>query len=253
MKFGGDAYDTDRVRVLSLTEYLDGDALNWFTAHVLSAKRTTLDWSFCDVVTGLYDRYILPTSMQDARENFRKVRYTTALGVQGFYDALLEHAQNMAVYPDSYTILEEFMAGIPQAMLTRCFREHRLTAESNSLDDWVGAAKEIERCDKTESYYKDRSKHRPAPASTPAAPKPAAKAAPAPKRGGYRTPWTPAKEKESDTPPQHSYRPREPQRGRPNHGGRKATPNSAQPQAKRCFNCNGLGHFAGDCPHPKKP
>jgi hypothetical protein len=47
--------------------------------------------------------------MQDARENFHKVKYTPTLGVQGFYDALLEHVQNMAVYPDSYTILEEFM------------------------------------------------------------------------------------------------------------------------------------------------
>jgi hypothetical protein len=35
--------------------------------------------------------------MQDARENFHKVKYTPTLGVQGFYDALLEHAQNMAV------------------------------------------------------------------------------------------------------------------------------------------------------------
>jgi hypothetical protein len=120
-KFGGGSYDMDRIRVLSMTEYLDGDALNWFTTHVLSVKRSTLDWSFCDVIAGLYDRYILPTSMQDARENFRKVRYNTALGVQGFYDALLEHAQNMAIYPDSYTILEEFMSGLPHTMLTRCF------------------------------------------------------------------------------------------------------------------------------------
>jgi hypothetical protein len=119
LKFGGDDHDTDRVRVLSLAEYLEGDALGWYTAHVLSAKRSIMDWSFCDVITGLYDRYILPTSMQDAREGFRKVWYMTTLGIQGFYDALLEHAQNMVVYPDNYTILEEFMAGLPQAMLIR--------------------------------------------------------------------------------------------------------------------------------------
>jgi hypothetical protein len=92
--------------------------------------------------------------MQDARENFCKVKYTPTLGVQGFYDA---HAQNMAVYPDSYTILEEFMGGLPQTMILQCFHEHRLTTEANLLDDWVGTAKDIERCDKTESYYKDRS------------------------------------------------------------------------------------------------
>jgi hypothetical protein len=104
--------------------------------------------------------------------------------VQGYYDALLEHAQNMAVYPDEYTILEEFMAGLPSAMLSRCFREHRLTVKSTSLEDWVGAAKEIERCDRTESYYKDRNRSR-TMAVTPPAPKPAPKKQPAPKRGGY--------------------------------------------------------------------
>jgi hypothetical protein len=41
------------------------------------------------------------------------VKYSAALGVQGFYDVLLEHVQNMAIYPDSYTILEEFMGGPP--------------------------------------------------------------------------------------------------------------------------------------------
>lgn len=190
--------------------------------------------------------------MQDAREGFRKVRYTTALGIQGFYDALLEHAQNMAIYPDSYTILEEFMAGLPQVMLSCCFREHRLTIESNSLDEWVGAAKEIEQCDRTESYYKDRSKHRSTLASTPATSKPAARAPPAPKRGGFRTAWIPMREKEGDKPPQQPYKPREPQRGHPSHRGRKVAPISAQPQVKRCYNCDNEGHFANDCPHPKK-
>ena len=181
LKFGGEDHDTDRVRVLTLAEYLEGDALTWYMAHVLSAKRTITEWSFCDVVTGLYDRYILPTSMQDAREGFHKVRYMTALGIQGFYDALLEHAQNMAVYPDNYTILEEFMMGIPPATLTRCFRDHRLTAKVNSLDAWVGAAKEIEHCDRTEAYYKECSKHRTPISTTPTTPKPATRPTVTPK------------------------------------------------------------------------
>lgn len=252
LKFGGEDHDTDRVRVLTLAEYLEGDALNWYTAHVLSAKRTISDWSFCDVVTGLYDRYILPTSMQDAREGFRKVRYTAALGVQGFYDSLLEHAQNMAVYPDNYTILEEFMAGLPPSTLTRCFRDHRLTAEANSLDDWVGAAKEIERCDKTESYYKDRSKHRAPVTTTPTTSKPTTRTATIPKRGGFKSQWTTKKEKEDEPSSSHRSKPREPQRGRVPRATRGGKRDTAHTHDKRCYNCDAAGHFASECPHPKK-
>ena len=255
LKFGGEDHDTDRVRVLTLAEYLEGDALTWYTAHVLSAKRTIMEWSFCDVVTRLYDRYILPTSMQDAREGFRKVRYTTALGIQGFYDALLEHAQNMVVYPDNYTILEEFMTGIPPATLTRCFRDHRLTAEVNSLDDWVGAAKEIERCDRTEAYYKERSKHRTPTSTTPTTSKPATRPTVTPKRGGFKQ-WAPKKEKDDEPSPIHQFaRARETQKGRTTRiarGGKQDVPRTAPHRDKRCFNCNEAGHYAGDCPHPKK-
>jgi hypothetical protein len=255
LKFGGDDHDTDRVRVLSLAEYLEGDALEWYTAHVLSAKRSIMDWSFRNVITGLYDRYILPTSMQDAREGFRKVRYTTTLGIQGFYDALLEHAQNMAVYPDNYTILEEFMAGLPRAMLTRCFRDHRLSAEANSLDDWVGAAKEIEWCDKTESYYKERSKHR-APTTMPASNlRPVIKTMANPKQDGYRNSWTQKKEKE-DEPSSHPItRHRDPPRGRTTcapQRGKRDGPKATPPTDKRCYNCDGKGHFASDCPQPRR-
>jgi hypothetical protein len=254
LKFGGEDHDTDRVRVLTLAEYLEGDASTWYTAHVLSAKHTITEWSFCDVITGLYDRYILPTLMQDAREGFRKVRYTTALGVQGFYDALLEHAQNMAVYPDNYTILEEFMAGIPPAMLTRCFRDHRLTAEVNSLDDWVGAARETEWCDKTEAYYKERSKHRTPTTTMPSAPRPVTKTTTTPKRGGFKQ-WAPKREKGDEPSSYPPAKPREPQRGHTTcmaKAGKREVSKTAPPQDKRCFNCNEAGPYASDCPHPRK-
>jgi hypothetical protein len=84
MKLGGDDFDVDHVRVLSLMEFLEGDAQTWYTTHVLNSRRTTDWWTFCDVITGLYDRYIFPSSMQDSRENFHKVKYTPTLGVQGF-------------------------------------------------------------------------------------------------------------------------------------------------------------------------
>jgi hypothetical protein len=55
MKLGGDDFDADHVRVLSLMEFLEGDAQTWYTTHMLNLRRTTDWWTFCDVITDLYD------------------------------------------------------------------------------------------------------------------------------------------------------------------------------------------------------
>ena len=61
--------------------------------------------------------------MQDAREGFRQVSYSTATGIQTFYNSLLDHAQNMSVLPDDYTILEQFLAGLPLWMALKMFED----------------------------------------------------------------------------------------------------------------------------------
>ena len=46
-----------------------------------------------------------------------KLLYMVEEGVQGFYEALLDEAQNMAIFPDEFTIQEQFLKGIPYEML----------------------------------------------------------------------------------------------------------------------------------------
>lgn len=60
----------------------------------------------------------------------------------------------MAVYPDGYTILEEFLRGLPLTMTTKMFKDIGLSPEVNSLDDFVTMAKSIEQRDKTDAYYR---------------------------------------------------------------------------------------------------
>ena len=76
----------------------------------------------------------------------------------------------MAIFPDNYTMLEEFLNGLPQAMLARCFREYRLTVEANTLEDWLAAAKDIEVCDRNETYYVGCNKSRATATATPKQP-----------------------------------------------------------------------------------
>ena len=60
----------------------------------------------------------------------------------------------MAVYPDGYTIPEEFLRGLPLTMTTKMFKDIGLSPEVNSLKDFVAMAKSIEQRDKTDAYYR---------------------------------------------------------------------------------------------------
>jgi hypothetical protein len=106
-QYGG--ADRDREHVLHVPQFLDDEAKRWFNHHVLHVQRTQLMWSFEEVVTGLYDHFIHPSTMQDAHATFFAARYTESKGIQGFYDTLVDHAQNMAVYPDAYQIIKTFL------------------------------------------------------------------------------------------------------------------------------------------------
>ena len=170
-RLGGDSANTDRVRLLMLIEYLEGTALTWFNNHVLNTKRTVVYWTFTDVIEHLYKRFVLPSTMHDARESFRNVKYSAQNGVQGFYDELVEHASNMAVYPDRHTLLEEFLKGIPHEMRTRCFKEFALNPESNDVDDFVSTALRIEHRNKVDAYYNSITRARPSVSSGGTKPK----------------------------------------------------------------------------------
>ncbi|KAG6823853.1 hypothetical protein H0H92_008839 [Tricholoma furcatifolium] len=143
------------------------DPAKTITAYAGSPKFGDLeDWlmSVCVYLAiaqyGLYDRFILPTTMQDAREAFCLAVYRTKDGVQGYYDVLLEHAQNMIVYPDEMTIREKFLEGIPEDMLVSLICDGGLAPEVNTIEEFVSEAKAYENSLKTASHYLERAKSR---------------------------------------------------------------------------------------------
>lgn len=103
---GGPGIQRDKVRMMHLVYYLRGEAKNLIVRHVMSATRTKEDWTFEKCLCTLYDRFVRPTSTQEARENLKKTKYKPEAGVQEFYDNLKEHASNMTVHPDNYYLVE---------------------------------------------------------------------------------------------------------------------------------------------------
>jgi hypothetical protein len=151
--YGGQ--DRDKERVLSTLEFLDGEARKWYHRHVVSVRRSRLHWTFEEVIIGLYDRFVQPSTMQDARKDFKDATYSTATGIQGYYDILMDHAQNMVIYPDDYQVMEKFLSGIPDDIRDKIF-ECGLSPEVNTIDDLVACAKAVEISKKTAAHYRKK-------------------------------------------------------------------------------------------------
>ncbi|KAG5338810.1 hypothetical protein C0989_006117 [Termitomyces sp. Mn162] len=96
--------------------------------------------------------------MQDAHDTFCNAVYAVEEEVQGFYDALLNHAQNMAVFPNKFTICEHFLEGIPSDMLMALICNGRLAPKVNTVKEFVLEAKAYENSIETAAHYLKHSK-----------------------------------------------------------------------------------------------
>ena len=93
--------------------------------------------------------------MQDARKEFLSASYNTATGIQGYYNILMDHAQNMVIYPDDYQVMERFLSGILDNIWDKVF-ECGLSPEVNMIDDLVTCAKAIEISKKMAAHYRKK-------------------------------------------------------------------------------------------------
>jgi hypothetical protein len=83
-------------------------------------------------------------------------KYSSELGIQGFYNTIIDHAQNMSVYPNAYNIMDTFLRGLPKEMHTKML-ENGLTPKANTVDDFVSEGKALEATMKTMDHYNRHS------------------------------------------------------------------------------------------------
>jgi len=152
--YGGE--DCDKERVLSTLEFLNGEARKWYHHHVINVHCAHLHWTFEEVIMRLYDWFVQPLTMQDACKEFLSTSYNAATGIQGYYDILMDHAQNMVIYSDDYQIMERFLNGIPNDIQEKVF-DCGLSPEVNTIDDLVACAKAIKITKKTAAHYCKRT------------------------------------------------------------------------------------------------
>ncbi|KAG6894385.1 hypothetical protein C0992_006321 [Termitomyces sp. T32_za158] len=90
---------------------------------------------------------------RDAQEAFIATTYTDKLGVQGFYDTLIDHAQNMSIYPDNWVMIDTFLRGIPDAMRESLICDDGLSPEVNTVEEFVAHALHYEQAHKIAKHF----------------------------------------------------------------------------------------------------
>ena len=78
--------------------------------------------------------------------------YSAATGIQGYYNILMDHAQNMVIQPDEYQVMDWFLHGIPEDIRDKVFK-CGLSSEVNTIDNFMACAKAIEISKKTAVHY----------------------------------------------------------------------------------------------------
>jgi hypothetical protein len=127
--------------------YLDKKAKTWFNDNVEGINHQRQVWTFKDIITGLYDRFIHESSIQDATQKFYAVKYTTDGGVYGFYHELERYTSRMIHAPNSYTFNTQLMMGLPSSMIPSVV-DKGVTAETSSLNEILHMAKHVEEGNK---------------------------------------------------------------------------------------------------------
>ncbi len=144
--------DKEDARVMYSEMLLEGKAKNFVRLHVFGLNREKRHWTFEEVATALYDRFVMASVTQDARTIFEKARYEADTGIQGLYDTICDISETMIDRPDRYTLADRFIRGIPANWRNELFNRN-FTPEMNSIEELVSEAKSIEAAEKVARHY----------------------------------------------------------------------------------------------------
>jgi hypothetical protein len=136
MGLGGPEHEERRKGLHGL--YLSGTAKEWYSTCVNGIQRPQKNWTHLQMILGLFDQFIDTACVQNATEQFWRMKYSPEIGVTGFYNELVMCVNQMVCRPDSYAFKNQLMGRLPAEMVKFLIRR-KVTAEHCSI-------KEILRC-----------------------------------------------------------------------------------------------------------
>ncbi|KAK7024641.1 hypothetical protein VNI00_016145 [Paramarasmius palmivorus] len=150
----------DMQRTNALAAFLKGSAKQWFVDVVeripdINTKNDPLQgrWTFMQVVSGLYRRFIHEASLTKVTEKYESITYSRSRGVEGLFDTLKKYAKSLPIPPDAYNFRKRLLLLLPSSMAEDLARIHQITAEHSTLTQIMEAAIKAERGERALTYY----------------------------------------------------------------------------------------------------
>jgi hypothetical protein len=253
----------DRQRVLLAGTRLKGPAATWFRQEVAGPSIQSIKWTFEEVVTGLFQRFITEATAQKAVDTYYSVTFTRAKGVLGFWNELVQAAEQMVSPPDNASIKRRFVDHLPDELVKTMCHTRGVNVETATAEQVIEAAQQVEAAE----YYLSSWKRggRAAGSSSVTVNKPVEDSTQ--KQGnksrfvrlrpfnrpkeGFKLPYVPKVVNRLPLP-KGPTRPMPAMGGqawkRPQQGGSGNNNNTGIV----CYNCDKPGHIAPNCPYPRR-
>ncbi|KIN96550.1 hypothetical protein M404DRAFT_162702 [Pisolithus tinctorius Marx 270] len=131
-------------RVLHTYTYLEGLASQWYDQEVESPNRQIRDWSFEDLICGLFKQFVHEASAQNMADQFDHTRYEHEKGVLTFYN--------------DYSFWRKFLHGLLHTIIKSIFEACRISAEHSTIEDILEEVHHMETAQKAINMHM-RSSH----------------------------------------------------------------------------------------------
>ncbi|KAF8443733.1 hypothetical protein L210DRAFT_861970, partial [Boletus edulis BED1] len=127
--------DRNEDQILYIGLYLERLASQWYDQEVDSLDRQVQDWTFKDIICGLFQRFVHEASAQNTADQFDHMRFSHEKEALAYYNDLKCHARRMVQPPDDYPFRRKFLCGLPHLIIRSIYEARGISAEHSMIEE----------------------------------------------------------------------------------------------------------------------
>ena len=133
----------DRDHVVCTAMFLKDAMLIWYGDNVNGGSHQNREWSFEEVVVGLYDRFIHQGALRSASDVFQSAMYIPMEGVMTFYHRMTWYAARMVRPSNRYMFKRQLIMRLPKDIFDYLLSKE-MSAEYSTMESILHHARRVE-------------------------------------------------------------------------------------------------------------